>query len=116
MYPVFMQFVDEKADRLNSDPKIARYSEGQGDGKQISMPCRDLRHSNQAMGNSAGRCRSVENNNTTLNRALNRRVEVTIGPADCGMTIPGALEDVRRPQNVPSFPHDHRLPLPCWPG
>jgi hypothetical protein len=85
-------FVDEKeADRLNSDPnKSLDILRARAIGKQISdaLPATSRPAIKQWVIQRGG-VDSIENSNTTLNRALNRRVEVTIGPADCGMTIPG---------------------------
>jgi len=85
-------FVDEQeADRLSSDPnKSLDVLRAKAIGKQVwdALPASSRPAIKQWLirGDGVG---PIEDSATTLNRALNRRVEVSIAPAACGMTIPG---------------------------
>jgi len=85
-------FVDDKeADRLNPDPnKSLDILRARAVSKQIldALPASSKPAIKQWVIQRGG-ADSIEDSNTTLHRALNRRVEVSIAPADCGMTIPG---------------------------
>ena len=82
---------EQEADRLNADPnKSLDVLRARAIGKQIwdALPAASRPGIKQWVMQGDG-VSSIEDSKTTLHRALNRRVELSIAPADCGMTIPG---------------------------